>query len=205
MATLENIRAVALILQQCSETLYTDVLPVYGVTNSWNVAGLDGDLPPEGEVKSTLELYEQITKLPINLAPAIRDVRQSTGTPIGGLFYLPSTIFPIIFRMEGVVIPGDVGSQAFGTPLQIERVTLFCEETGSGGADLVVDVQKGGGSLFSVLPAIAANSGDDVLYIVPDGDLSETSISSADVLTTSVVSAPDDCQSVTLTIWVKAG
>lgn len=205
MATLEHVRAVALVLQQCAETLYNDVLPVYGITDAWNVTGLDGDLPPEGEVKSTLELYEQITKLPINLASALRDVKASTGTPIGGLFYLPSTIFPILFKLEGVVIPGDFGSQAFGTPLHIERITLFCEETGSGGSDLVVDVQKGGGSLFSTLPTIPANSGDDVLYIVPNGDISETSISSSDVLTASVVSHPDVCQGVLLAIWVQAG
>lgn len=202
MATSEHIRAVGLTVQACVETLYSDILPVYGVTSTWVFNSIDDDLPAEGDVKAQLNAYEAIAKLPVNLSPALQDVKASTGTPAEGIFYLPSTIFPILFRIEGVVIPGEFGAQAFGTNLHIERVTLFCEETGSGGSDLVVDVQKDGGSLFSALPTIPANSGDDVLLIVSEDDVSDASIDASDVLTASIVSCPDDCQGVLLTIWV---
>lgn len=204
MASIENVRAVALILQQCVEALYTDIISVYGVTSGWNVTGLDEDLPPEGDVKSILGEYEQISKFPVNLASAVRDVKESTEAVVEGLFFLPTTVYPLVFRIEGPVIPGVFDTQSFGTDLEIEKITVFCKDTGTGGNNLVLDVMLNSNSIFANLPLIPANSGNNVLYIVPDEDISETSILSADVLEAITAFAPDGCRDVTLTIWVRA-
>lgn len=203
MATSENIRAVGLILQECVDALYSDILPVYGVTSGWILSSIDDDLPAEEEVKAQLEAYEALAKLPISLSSAIQDVRASTGIPAEGIFYLPATVFPLISRIDGPVIIGEFDSKSFGLNLEIQKITLFCKDTGSPGDDLTVDIHKNGESIFSVLPTIAAASGDDVLYIIPDATITEKYILSADVLTSLVVSTPIGCRFILLIIWVK--
>lgn len=204
MASFEHLRAVALIVYEAVEALYNDILPVRAVTSSWDLTDIDDNLPDEGDVKATLETYEDITKLPVTLNAALQDVRATTGTPPEGLFSLPATVFPIVFSLDGpLMAPVELGSQGFGVNLKIERITLFCGDTGSGGNDLTADLQNQSGSLFSTIPVISANSGMNQLFIVPAADISTDSILAGDILTGSLVSKPDASKTAILTLWVK--
>lgn len=206
MASLLNRRLTALLLKEKLSQLYTAVFPYHFLADGWTVNGIDDDLPDEGEVKAVLDGWIAIEKPALNARAAIEDVNAST-EEYTGIFAVPSTTFIIPFNFDGPVWAGQNQSQGFGTDLTIQAVTIFCGDSGAAGDNLTVDTRIDAVSIFSSLPEIPINSGEDVIVIVPSSQISITSIPAASVVSGHIVTAPgpapDDAQDVKINIWVK--
>ena len=93
---------------------------------------------------------------------------------------------------------------AVGKPCELERVVLTCKNTGSGGSDLVIDILLNDVSMFDTpgnRPTIAAASGSNQIDVTNTQDITTTTLLETDVLSFSIVSAPDGCEDVALVLW----
>ena len=112
--------------------------------------------------------------------------------------------------------------QAYGNPLALVGLTLdqaqypvsagrilniylCCDDMGTAGNDLVIDVKVSGVSLFAVAgdkPVLVAGAGNFQRNTTPAVDLLDTAFTAADYLTAHVNTAPDDAEHVTLIVEV---
>jgi hypothetical protein len=206
MASINNRRIVALLLQEKLNSLYAEVLPLYALANAWTLNSIDDDLPTEGEVKTVLEDYAALAVPATNTRAAVLDVGNSEET-FDGAFAVPSTAFIRPFEFGGPVWGGAYQSQGFGIDLSIVRMTIFAGDTGTPGASgsvITVDAQVDGVSLFSTLPEIAADSGTDVNYVVPDAYFITKSIPASGILKIHLPTMPDDAENITVNVWLQS-
>lgn len=111
---------------------------------------------------------------------------------------------PIILQLDGPVDGGNTLSNALwlNKAFELKEVDLLCEQTGTGGDNLVQDIQVDGVSIFNNPPAISANSGTMQKILRLPSALTKSLFAAADVLTFPTVSAPIGCENVSLVLWV---
>jgi len=202
MATTQNRRITAILLQNALNALYNDVLPGYSLAAFWNVSGLDDDLPDEGEVKAVYELFRVLEVPALNARAALADVSASE-EGFEGLFTVPSTATMVPLVFSGPVWAGLSQSQGFGVALTLQRLTVFVQNSGTAGADLSLDLRLDDVSMLTAPIVIPVGSGDNVGLIVPPSKITTTAIPSAGVLSAHIITAPDDAEGVALNVWVK--
>lgn len=203
MASLQHRRMTAILLQNGLNTLYNDVLPLYSLAAFWNVSGIDDDLPDEGEVKAVLDLFIPLAVPALNARAAIADVSASE-EGFDGIFAVPATAFLVPFVFSGPVWAGQSQSQGFGVALELQRLTIFVQVSGTTGANLSLDLQVDDVSMLTAPVSVPVGSGDNVGVVVPSSQLVTTSIPASSVVSAHILAAPDDAEGVAVNVWVKA-
>jgi hypothetical protein len=202
MATISHRRVMTILLQDVFNRLYNDVLPGYSVTAFWNVSGIDDDLPDEGEVKAIQDLYKLLVIPALNARAAYADVDASE-EPFEGIFAVPSTAFLVPFVFSGPVWGGQSQSQGFGVALELQRLTVFVQDSGTTGANLSIDLQLDSVSMLTAPVSIPVGSGENVGVVVPSSQIATTAIPASGVVSAHILAAPDDAEGVAVNVWVK--
>lgn len=203
MATLQNRRITAILLQNALNALYADVLPLYALSVLWAVGGIDDNLPDEGEVKAVLDGYSGIAIPALNARAALSDVDAST-EPFEGLFALPATAFLVPLTFSGPVFAPLSQSQGFGVALTLQRLTVFVQSAGTSGDALTIDLRLDGVTMLAAPISIAAASGDNLGVMVPSAQIVTTAIPASGILSAHLLTAPAAASGVVLNVWVKS-
>jgi hypothetical protein len=202
MATPQNCRISAILLQNAVAALYADVEPIYSLVSLWTLDGLDNALPAEGEIKAMLTAYTALEIPALNARASLADVAAST-EDFDGLYAVAATASMIPVQFAGPVWAGQSQSQGFGVALTIQRLVLLCGSTGTGGADLDIDIRIDGVSIFTDRPTLAAASGDDQARILLAPSIPTRAIPAQSLVSVHLVACPDDAADVTVNLWLK--
>jgi len=97
----DNLRAVAIVLQQRIDDLYTRLLPLYTISHAWIVNNHDSYLPGPGQVKQVFDTYTDFKIYEISLADILLELyRTETTEPHTFVF----TLDPLVeFTLEPLI------------------------------------------------------------------------------------------------------
>lgn len=198
MATYNNVRAIALILKEAAETLYTQIATVYGAVSSWNLTADDLSLPAEGDVKAEIQAYSSISPGKLNLNTALNDVLSSTEPASPGVFALPATASPISFSALGQVPLNVVlGQQGVDASLTLFRASILVKTIESG-INFEFDILVNDVSILTTPFSLAAGS----QQVQITADFLSNTLSPGDILSYKALAG--SAESVSSTLWVQS-
>jgi hypothetical protein len=98
----DNLRAVAIVLQQRVDDLYTRLLPIYTLSHAWKLNLQDSYLPSPGQVKQVFDTYVGFSIYDISLADILLELHRTETTEPHAFFW---TLDPlVVFTLDPLIV-----------------------------------------------------------------------------------------------------